>query len=165
MNTETLNKSTQRPGFWKAALYSGIIIFIMDGLAACINAYLSNGVSPERVWIYVSSGVFGKSAFSGGMAMAAWGLFFHFIVASSWTIFYFLIYRIIKTKNDILAGACYGVFVWVAMNFVVVPLSQVPPSTFRLRSAIIMLLIHIFVIGIPIALLAKRYFRKINQIN
>src|SRR6478735_7381956 len=59
----------------KAILIAGLIIGILDGLAACISAYVQREVTPGRVWRYVASGVFGKEAFDGGTPMAFMGLF------------------------------------------------------------------------------------------
>ena len=62
---------------------------------------------------------------------------------------------------DAVAGIVYGVLAWLAMNFVVVPLSQVASGPIRLTTATaIMILIHMFVIGVPIAFLAERYYSK-----
>jgi hypothetical protein len=55
----------------------------LDIVAACIRAYTANGVTPDRVLQYIAAGVFGKSAYTGGYGMMAWGLFFHFIIASA----------------------------------------------------------------------------------
>ena len=150
----------QPSSFYGSILKSGLIIGVLDAIAASVNAYVLNRVSPAAVFRYVASGVFGKEAFAGNWLTACWGLLFHFIIATGWTALFFVIYPKLKmvTTNMIVAGIAYGVFVWLMMNLVVVPLSQVPPGPFRISRAVIMILIHMFVIGVPIAYLANKYY-------
>jgi hypothetical protein len=146
----------------KAIIVSGTIIGIADGLAASTSAYLSSGVTPDRVFQYVASGVVGIEAFKGGMPMVVLGILFHFFIALSFTAFFYALASRRKSLFDkvLLTGVVYGIFTWLVMNFVVVPLSQIPASEFNLHQVFIGLLIHIFVIGIPIVWLTKQHFRK-----
>jgi hypothetical protein len=43
------------------------------------------------------------------------------------------------------------------MNFVVVPLSRFPPRVFDLQNMMVQLVIHIFCVGLPIALAVRRF--------
>lgn len=145
----------------KAILIACLIIGLLDGAAACISAYIKNEVTPDRVFQFVASGVFGKEAFAGGTSMALLGLLFHFMVATGWTTLFFLAYPRIKflSWNKYIVGIAYGVFVLFAMNLVVVPLSNVPnsnPGSVQLPQ----LFIHMFIVGLPISLLANRYYSK-----
>ena len=88
---------------------------------------------------------------------------FHFTVAIGWTGLYFLVAPHLRflASSRVMAGIVYGVLAWLAMNFVVVPLSQVASGPIRLTTATaIMILIRMFVIGVPIAFLAERYYSK-----
>lgn len=146
--------------FFQSALKSGLIVGVLDGTAACVNAYLQRQVSPPAVFKYVASGAFGSDAFKGGWDIAAWGLFFHFFIAMAWTFLFYFLYTRIKLLqlNKIYVGIIYGVFVWLGMNFIVLPLSKVPPLTYKLVPTVIMIGIHMFVIGLSISLLANQYF-------
>ena len=53
---------------------------ILDGLAAVVTAAV-RGISPDRVFQYIASGILGRAAFEGGAATIAFGLLLHFIVA------------------------------------------------------------------------------------
>ncbi len=75
-----------------AAFRSGVIVGILDAIAASVNAYAQRGVSPAGVFRYVASGALGKSAFDGGLGIAGLGLLFHFIIAISWTFLFFMAY-------------------------------------------------------------------------
>ena len=148
-----------------AAFRSGVIVGILDAIAACVNAYAQRGVSPAGVFRYVASGALGKSAFGGGLGIAGLGLFFHFIIAISWTFLFFLLYEKLKflRGNKFYVGIGYGAFVWLGMNFVVLPLSNVPALVYRLVPTLIMIGIHMFIIGLSISFLANQYFSKKSE--
>jgi hypothetical protein len=57
----------------------------------------------------------------------------------------------------IAAGALYGVIVYFFMNRVVVPLSAAHKFPFSLKMMIIGVTIHIFCVGLPIAIVARRF--------
>jgi hypothetical protein len=144
-------------------LAAGLIVGVLDAIAANTHAYLLRGTPPATVWRYVASAVFGKSAFTGGPEMVLWGLFFHFTVATLWTALFFVAYPRIRflSANMVLAGMAYGLFVWLMMNFVVVPLTRITTGSIQLTTGtVLMILIHLFVIGVPISYLARRYYAK-----
>ncbi len=145
---------------FKAILITGLIVGVLDAMAASVYSYVLFGSTPDKVFRYVASGFFGKEALSGGMSIAAWGLFFHFTVAMGWTALFYFLYPKISffSSSKYISGIGYGIFIWLMMNFVVIPLSNVPPSTFHftIRTAI-MIGIHMFIIGVTISYLANRY--------
>lgn len=93
--------------------------------------------------------------------MALWGGLFHYVIALGWTIFFFLIDPKIPrlARNKYLTGLAYGLFVWLAMNFVVLPLSNVNRSPFDLMRAIQAILILMVYVGSPISLVVGKYYR------
>src|SRR5262245_34323410 len=109
-----------RKSFFSGALTAGLIAGTLDITAACINAYLKNGTTPAQVLKGVAKGAFGEAAISGGPVMAIWGLVFHFIIAMSFTFFFFFLARQIPSlvKYPLLTGLVYGVFVWATMRFI-----------------------------------------------
>lgn len=144
-------------------LVAGLIVGVLDAVAANTHAYLLRGTPPAAVWRYVASAVFGKSAGTGGSEMVLWGLLFHFMVAIGWTALFFVAYPRIRllSANMVLAGMAYGLFVWLMMNFVVVPLTRIAMGPIRLTTGtVLMILIHLFVIGVPISYLARRYYTR-----
>ncbi|MBO9154535.1 hypothetical protein ACFOTA_20145 [Chitinophaga sp. GCM10012297] len=145
----------------RAVLMIGCTVWLLDGAAAVIGAYARNGVSPERVFQYISTSVMGMQAFRESSAI--WlGVFLHFLVALGWSALFFFVYP--RTKllqgNKWLTGCLYGLFVWVMMNLVIVPLTSVPPSQFSLSGAVIGWLIHMACVGLPIVLLTREWYRK-----
>jgi hypothetical protein len=142
---------------------AGLVAGTLDITAACTQYYINTGKGPGNVLRYVASGVFGKKAFTGGVPMAAWGLLFHYIIAFGLTIFFFWLFPKVKllSKNIIVTGLLYGIFAWVVMVLIIVPLSNTPPpAPFDFRKAAIAILILMFCIGLPIALIIGRYYSK-----
>lgn len=145
-------------------LFAGLTAGFLDGAAAVINYLItSNGKNPIRIFNFIASGVFGKKAFGGGWVMTAWGLLFHFIIACLFAAFFYFLYTRIKflSRNILISGILYGIIVWLIMNLAVVPLSNTPPLPFVLSKAIIAILILIFFVGIPIALIVHKFNPKV----
>ena len=147
---------------WRAIFKTTLVAGTCDIVAACIQSYLVNGTMPSRVLRYVASGVFGKSAFTGGDEMMVWGLVFHFIIAFSCTVCYFLLYPKIKIlkRSWLINAVLVGAVAWCVTNLIVVPMSNTPKFPFDITKAPISLSILIVCIGLPIAYGADVYFKK-----
>ncbi len=143
----------------KTIFWAGLLVGTLD-IAAVVIQTLIHGGDPLNMLRFIASGVFGASAFEGGILMALLGLFFHYIIAFCWTILFFLIYPTIKIylKNSITVAICYGIFVWLIMNFLVLPLSQIQAFPFNFGRALLAAGILIVAIGLPLSLIAKRTF-------
>jgi uncharacterized membrane protein YagU involved in acid resistance len=145
---------------FRTVLVGGLIAGTLDISYACIFSYIRRGTSPVRVLQSVASGALGRSAFDGGAKTAALGLVFHFLIATIAAAVYYLASRPLRflVNQAIICGPLYGVGVYLFMNFVVLPLSAIgsrPPLP--LPVLIGGLLIHMFGIGLPIALVVRRY--------
>ena len=143
-------------------IITGLIAGTLDILAACTQFYFKTCNSPLRVLEYIASGALGPDAFTGGVGMALVGLFFHYIIAMSWTVLLFMAYPIfaLLRKNKYATGVGYGIFVWAMMNLIVVPLSRVPARPLALIPSIEAVIILIFCVGLPVSLMANRFFSK-----
>lgn len=149
-----------KKNFWKTILLAGLLAGSLDIIAALVNFYINTGKDPKIVLKYIASAVFGKAAFSDNNAMAIWGLLLHFLIAFIWTILFFFIYPKLKllSWNRIITGILYGIFIWIIMTRVVVPMSKITAGPFNLRQAIIAVLILIAAIGLPLSFIAHRYY-------
>jgi hypothetical protein len=138
---------------------TGLIAGTIDILAAIFLLAGGNAVGTLK---YVASGAFGKAALEGGSEMAAWGLLFHFVIALSWTTAYFLLYPKLPFLkwNKWLNAIAYGLIVQTLMNFVILPFSQIPPRPFNWVSFLENAVILMFSIGLPVSLMAERFYRK-----
>jgi hypothetical protein len=118
--------------------------------------------------------------------MALIGILCHFIIAFCFTLLFFFIFPKIKLlwKNLVVTGLLYGIFIWLVMNLIIVPLSNIPARS-KLwtmvtnadgkRHAILQLppnptqmiigiLIIMFCVGLPIALIIGNYYRRAKLI-
>jgi len=144
---------------YRAIFWAGLIAGTMDITAACITSTLRGG-TPLRVLRYVAGGLLGPDAFNGGLGTAALGLGLHFLIATSWAAIYYAASRKLKVliERPILCGLLYGIFpVWCVMNLVVIPLSALPKPTFTTSGVLIGAAILMVCIGLPIALVVRRY--------
>ena len=154
MTSTTTTLPSSKNAFSTIAI-AGILAGTLDGLAAIILAYFRSGVKPELIFKYIASGYFGPEAFKGGTEMVVWGVFFHYLIATSWAIFIYLIYpKVIGLlKNKYVVGIIAGIVVWFVMNLIVVPSSKVPPAkSFDITQVLINMAILIIAVGIPISM-------------
>jgi hypothetical protein len=151
------DSSLARPFAIKNILHGGLAVGVLDGLAAVISSAL-RGVSPTRVFQFVASGLLGRSSFQGGTKTALLGVLLHFVIAFSVaTIYYFASRKLpILIRRAILCGMIYGVMVYFAMQYLVLPFSAVTKGPFSLTGMLQGLIIHMFFVGLPAALVARR---------
>ena len=152
--------------FFASALTAGLVAGTLDITAACIQAYLKTGTTPSQVLKYVASGAVDPKTFSNDTILAAVGLLVHFIIAISFTFFFFFLAKQIPSlvKYPILIGFLYGLFVWSTMRFIILPyISRLNPKPIvgqeAIKNAAIAAAIIVVCVGIPVVLLARRYFR------
>ena len=146
----------------KTILIAGLLTGLLDAAAAMVHSYFWNDVTPDRVWKYVASGMVGMAAFTGGGGMVVLGLFCHFLVAFTVTIILFFLYPTVKRLRlpVFITGAIWGLVVWTVMYWIVTPLSGTPPgrAPFELVKVIPQLLIHIFLVGLPMTMVIHRHY-------
>ncbi len=142
-------------------IYGGLIAGTLDLIAACLSAWLRGGVTPVRVAQFIASGVLGGASFSGGAKTAALGVALHFLIATvAATVFYFASRKLlVLVERPVTYGLLYGVVVHLFMTQVVVPLSNVTQRPQTFSGFMIGLLIIMFCVGLPIALIVRRFSR------
>lgn len=143
----------------RAILWAGLIAGTLDLTAACVVSRLRAGVTPVRVFQSISAGLFGSASFTGGAKTAVLGIVLHFIIATTAAAVFYLASRQLRLLIDhaLIAGVLYGVVVYSFMNFVVIPLSAITRKPAPLSGRIIGLLIIIFCVGLPIAIIVRRF--------
>ena len=152
--------------FFASALTAGLVAGTLDITAACIQAYLKTGTTPSQVWKYVASGAVDPKTFSNDTMLAAVGLLVHFTIAILFAFFFFFLAKQIPSlvKYPILIGILYGLFVWSTMRFIILPyISRLNPKPIvgqeAIKNAGIAAAIIVVCVGIPVVLLARRFFR------
>lgn len=157
------NTRSISPDQKKIFLLAGFLAGTLDIVSAILlHTILSGTFRPVGLLQGIASGAFGKSAFEGGIPMAMVGLLFHYLIAFSWVLAYFLIFPRIPSirKHRIWSGLLYGVLIWVIMNKVVIPLSEIKPAPFRWDRALMNMIILMVMVGLPASLFAHRYYKR-----
>lgn len=140
----------------RTALHAGLLAGVLD-IGAAI---LTNLQVPARVVLQsVASGLLGPAAFRGGWPTAWLGLAAHFAIMLVIAAIFVAAASAIPALRRLWfpVGVAFGVAVWLAMAFVVVPLSAsplTPPDS--LMAAMKPIVIHILCVGLPIAWIARR---------
>jgi hypothetical protein len=141
-----------------AVVWGGLACGVLD-ITAALLVYGYFGAKPLRLLQGIAGGVLGPRTYSGGIGTALLGLLCHFVIAFSAAAVYVAASRIMPflVRHAVLSGALYGVVVYFFMNRVVVPLSAATKFPFSLKMMVIGIVIHIFCVGLPIALAACRF--------
>ena len=123
--------------------------------------YGLKGASMQRVMQSVASGLLGKPSFDGGALTATLGVLLHYSIACSAAATYVLGSRRIPglTKHAVPSGLVFGFGVYLVMNMVVLPLSALHTKAYPLAWAPYPMLGHLFLVGLPIALVTRHYSR------
>src|SRR6185369_14622181 len=152
-----MDTNLRRWALW--VLAGGLVAGTFDITYACVFWAIKIGAPPTRIFQSVARGLLGAASFRGGAATAALGLFLHYFIATSMSFFYYFVARkwAVLYKYPLRCGAVYGLFLFVFMTYVVVPLSAARggASPGKLWIAL-SILVHMFLIGVPIAFFTRR---------
>ncbi|WP_263365965.1 DUF1440 domain-containing protein [Edaphobacter bradus] len=153
----------RRPQLVKAISLCCVIAGTLD-IADALIFYGLRGAPPIRLLQNIASGILGRAAFSQGLRTAILGLLLHYFIATTVATIYILASRRLPLmSHPFLFGALYGIAVYLVMNYVVLPLSRIGPRpTPPLIPLINGVAALIFCIGIPVALIARRYASPAN---
>ena len=153
-----MNGQRLSPG--KAILVGGLIAGALDITYAFILWWFRARVTPMQILQSVATGLLGKASYDGGAGTAILGAFLHFFNALVIAAIFVGASRIwpVLARRATLFGPLYGIGVYLVMNYVVLPLSAFPPRSKPPAPAVWItgVLAHMFLIGLPIALAAKR---------
>lgn len=141
---------------------AAIAVAVLDYLYVYVLwVVIRQRTSAVRLLHSIAAGLLGRNAFSGG-APAAWlGAGLHLTIALGWTLVYLVAIRRIAALRRVAAtgagrgvlGLLFGGFVWLAMFFVVVPLSATRMAPEGAGLFLLNLVEQAIVVGLPIAFL------------
>jgi uncharacterized membrane protein YagU involved in acid resistance len=139
-------------------LAGGLVAGTFDIVYACTFWAIKRAVPAQRILQSVASGLLGKAAFEGGAPTAALGLALHYFIAISMGFTYYLVAQrwAFLRERAVAAGVAYGVLLYLIMNYIVVPLSRAGPSAKDPVWIGLSVLVHAFLIGLPLALFSRR---------
>jgi hypothetical protein len=139
--------SVQRPKVLLPILAGGLTAGALDLTAAFI-------IFGWRVPRVIAAGLLGISALQQGWPTYALGVLLQFFIAVSAAAIYYaasLKHDFLK-EHPLVCGFFYGIAVYLVMNLIVLPLSALHATgPFRLAALIQGLLVHMFLIGLPIS--------------
>lgn len=147
-------------------LRAGLVAGTLDILAAMIvYGPILGAIKPLHLLQRIAAVLIGKAASSTGIWSASLGLLIHYCIAFTFTSLFVLAYPKLPLlrKNAIVVGLCYGIFVWVVMNMIVLPLIGASEFKFSAIPSIRGAVILMFVIGLPISLITSRSYRSYNS--
>ena len=136
----------------------GLVAGALDITYACLFWGVKAGLPARRIFQSVAAGLLGEASFEGGWATALLGLGLHFFIAISMALTYYLVARRVPllVRRAIPFGAAYGLLLYAIMNHVVVPLSRAGGGSRNGLWIGLTVLVHMFLIGVPIALFSRR---------
>jgi uncharacterized membrane protein YagU involved in acid resistance len=144
----------------KAILVGGLVAGALDITYAFVLWWLRAQVTPVQILQSVAAGWLGKASYEGGTKTAVLGALTHFFNALVIAAIFVGASRVwpILARRATLFGPLYGIGVYLVMNSVVIPLSNFPrrggsPAPVVWITGV---LAHMFLIGLPIALAARR---------
>jgi hypothetical protein len=154
-----MNRHPLSPG--RAILAGGLIAGALDISYAFVLWWLRAQVTPMRILQSVAAGLLGKASYDGGAGTAALGAGLHFFNALVIAAIFVGASRFwpILARRAMLFGPLYGIGVYLVMNYVVIPLSAFPRRGGGGPAPVVWItgvLVHMFLIGLPIALAARR---------
>ena len=141
---------------------SGLVAGTLDILAAIfVYVIILEKTTAIKILQSIASGVFKKEAYTEGAQMAWYGLVIHYLIAFIFAWFYFIIYPYLPflKKSTIISGFAYGIFVWIIMNLIVLPIVfPVLPEKQLDFPLLLSITILMLFIGLPIASVTKKYY-------
>ena len=155
----------QQPHAFDTIVYGGLVVGILDMLFAFTFYSLILGAQPLRIFQSVAAGLLGRpAAYEGGIRTFLLGILLHFIVATCIATVYYLASRVLPVliRHPVVSGLIYGMIAYLGMNYVVVPLSAIrrSPGPINLPIFLTEIIGHAFLVGLPLALLARRSAKK-----
>lgn len=148
--------------FSKAVLLTGLFAGTTDILYAFISTYMRQGVFAEKMFLYIAGGALGlEKSMSGGQAIAFLGLFFHYFIALSFTLFFFMLLPRLKFLwfDKYLVGMLYGIFVNMSMKLIIFLFTPLPKQPFILSRVFVDWIVFGIVFGIPVVYSTYRFYK------
>jgi len=161
MNSDLTATTPGRPRALEVIPAGGVLVGIFDLLFAFTFYGLILKAPALRIFQSVAAGVLGRqAAVEGGLKTFFLGIVLHFFVATCIATVYYLISLVLPLvlRYAVASGLMYGMVAYLGMNYLVLPLSAIGRRTTSKPAWIFAVEIigHAFLVGLPLALLARR---------
>jgi hypothetical protein len=169
MTSAILPLAASTPLSWRAVARATLIVGSLDlCLALGVQFMATGGMNLVRILHTIAAGLIGAGAREGGAATAVLGVALHYLIAGTWTtIFAVALSRLrvvraltVTQLRQVLTGFAWGLVIWMGMNFVVLPLSQLHAMPRFTSTTPVMIAGHAVLIGIPIVLILANGTRR-----
>jgi hypothetical protein len=163
-NKESVEAISTRPGESRRhAGSAAATVAIAGGVAGAIDLAFNTvkavnaGTSVLRPWKGVAAALLGKDAVTqGGEAMAILGVGLHFLITIGAAAIYYLVAKRWEwlVRHAFVSGLVFGTIFFLAMNYVILPLSFIGRPLYVGGQTIVFALpSHIIMIGLPISMI------------
>ena len=148
---------------FRAILTASLVVGVLD-ISSALVIWWQRGVGARRGLQGITAGLLGAKSFDGGLVTAGLGLGLHFFVALVVVSVFYLASRKIEflTIHPVVSGVLYGIGVYVVMYWFVLPMAF-PTFRHRMGNELLAIAIHISLIGLPCALIVRRYSQPTRQ--
>jgi hypothetical protein len=125
-----------------------------------LHHLVAQGRQAPRLLQGVAAGWLGHNSFNGGMATAALGLAFHFLIAFTAAGLFYAASRHLAfmIQQPVVSGVLYGIMVYLVMYWLVMPLSNFHRAQ-TVTSSMVAIITHVICVGLPISLVIHRFSR------
>jgi len=157
MTTGSTVRPLEKPFEKRSALLSIVVGGAIAGTLDLLQACLLFGWD---IPLSIAGGLLGRRAIHGGVGTYFLGVSLHFFIASSVTAIYYAASRKLGflTDHPLVCGLLYGAVVENVMNLIVLPLSALHArGPYDLHDLIQGLLVHMVVVGLPVAYTVRRF--------
>jgi hypothetical protein len=144
----------------KSILIAWLIAGTLDITGAIIILSKGNIKGTLR---YIASAVLGKDASLNETGTLFFGAGFHYFIALCWTVFYFLVYKMVKFDklHIIISALLYGTFIYFSMRYVFVPLFGKLPSPKPITSSQVPVIVkNILILAVAFGATLKIFAEK-----
>jgi hypothetical protein len=150
-------------GPFRSILTAGLIVGVLD-ISSAFVIWWQRGVGARHGLQGIAAGLLGANSFDGGLVTAGLGLALHFFVAFAVVSVFYVASRKIDflTIYPVASGVLYGIGVYIVMYWFVLP-TAFPTFRHRVWNELLAVAIHISLIGLPCALIVRRYSRQMQQ--
>lgn len=144
-----------------AIVWGGLIGGSFD-LAFALAFYGLRGGRLANIPKSIASGLLGMEAFHGGTPTVVLGVVLHYVIALGAATVYYLASRkiVLMRERAVPCGIAFGAMIYLFMNFVVLPLSAAPRFRYTVVTVSADLIVHMFLIGLSIALAVRKFARE-----
>ena len=140
-----------------------LAIAAAGGIAGALDLTQASILFGWKVPLVIAGGLLGPNARNGGAGTFILGVILHFFIACSAAAIYYGASRKLRflTEHPLICGLFFGAAVEEVMTLIVLPLSALHDrGPYELHDLIQGLLVHMVVVGLPIAFSIRRFAKS-----